>query len=106
MNDKVAVIIGGGSGMGAAAARRLARDGYRVGVLSSSGKGEALGKGLGGIGFTDEHRLQYTTRRLWAWRDDFGSDAWWAAELGRTAIAARSTGFWPALSAKHFTALD
>ena len=37
----------GGSGMGAAAARRLAADGYRVGILSSSGKGEALAAELG-----------------------------------------------------------
>ena len=50
--QKVALITAGGSGMGAAAARRLARDGFRVGVLSSSGKGEALGVELGGFGVT------------------------------------------------------
>lgn len=53
---KVAMIIGGGSGMGAAAARKLAADGYEVAVLSSSGKGEALGKELGGIGFTGSNQ--------------------------------------------------
>lgn len=52
MNDRVAVVVGGGSGIGAGAARRLAEDGYRVAVMSSSGEGEALGKELGGIGFT------------------------------------------------------
>ena len=50
--QKVALITAGGSGMGAAAARRLARDGFHVGVLSSSGKGEALGVELGGFGVT------------------------------------------------------
>ncbi|EIM74822.1 short-chain dehydrogenase/reductase SDR [Nitratireductor aquibiodomus RA22] len=50
--QKVAMIIGGGSGMGAAAARKLAEIGYGVAVMSSSGKGEALGKELGGLGFT------------------------------------------------------
>ena len=50
--DKVAIITAGGSGMGAAAARRLAADGYRVAILSSSGKGETLAKELGGIGVT------------------------------------------------------
>lgn len=50
--EKVALITAGGSGMGADAARRLASDGYRVGILSSSGKGEALGAELGGFGVT------------------------------------------------------
>ena len=46
--EKVALVTAGGSGMGADAARRLAADGFRVGILSSSGKGETLGKELGG----------------------------------------------------------
>jgi NAD(P)-dependent dehydrogenase (short-subunit alcohol dehydrogenase family) len=52
MTTKTALIVGGGSGMGAAAARRLAADGYDIAVMSSSGKGEALAKELGGLGFT------------------------------------------------------
>jgi NAD(P)-dependent dehydrogenase (short-subunit alcohol dehydrogenase family) len=52
MTSKTALIIGGGSGMGAAAARKLAAEGYNVAILSSSGKGEALAKELGGFGFT------------------------------------------------------
>jgi len=54
--DKIALITAGGSGMGAAAARRLAADGFKVGVLSSSGKGEALAKELGGIGVTGSNQ--------------------------------------------------
>ena len=50
--EKVAIITAGGSGMGADAARRLAEDGFKVGILSSSGKGEALGVELGGFGVT------------------------------------------------------
>jgi NAD(P)-dependent dehydrogenase (short-subunit alcohol dehydrogenase family) len=50
--EKVALITAGGSGMGAEAARRLAADGFRIGILSSSGKGEALGNELGGFGVT------------------------------------------------------
>ena len=42
-NSKVALIVGGGSGIGADAARNLSSKGYDVGVMSSSGKGEALG---------------------------------------------------------------
>jgi hypothetical protein len=41
--EKVAVITAGESGMGAAIAKKLARDGYRIAVLSSSGKGEVPG---------------------------------------------------------------
>lgn len=53
MPDKpVALIVGGGSGIGADSARKLAETGYSVGVMSSSGKGEALGKELGGLGVT------------------------------------------------------
>ena len=54
--DKVALIIGGGSGMGAAAARRLAEDGFSVAILSSSGKGEALASELGGLGMTGSNQ--------------------------------------------------
>ncbi|EBA16312.1 putative oxidoreductase protein [Roseobacter sp. SK209-2-6] len=50
--EKVALITAGGSGLGAQAARQLAADGFKVGVLSSSGKGEALGNKLGGFGVT------------------------------------------------------
>ena len=53
MTDKpVAMIIGGGSGIGADSAKKLSEDGFDVAVMSSSGKGEALGNELGGVGFT------------------------------------------------------
>lgn len=56
MNKPVAVVIGGGSGMGAAAAHKLAQDGFQIAVMSSSGKGEALGRSLGGIGMTGSNQ--------------------------------------------------
>jgi len=59
----------------------------------------------GAIGFTYEHHLNYATRRLWAWREASGADAWWAGRLGRAAIEARAAGFWPAITNKHFAAL-
>ncbi|QMU56934.1 MAG: SDR family oxidoreductase [Boseongicola sp.] len=52
MSKPVAMIVGGGSGIGADAARKLADEGFDVAILSSSGKGEALGNKLGGLGFT------------------------------------------------------
>lgn len=62
--DKVAIITAGGSGMGAAAARKLAADGYRVTILSSSGKGEALAAELGGLGVTGSNRSPEDLARL------------------------------------------
>lgn len=61
---RTAVITAGGSGMGAASARALAAAGYKVGVLSSSGKGEALGEELGGFGVTGSNREEADLKRL------------------------------------------
>ena len=63
-DNRVALVVGGGSGMGAAAALRLADDGYRIGILSSSGKGEALAARLGGIGVTGTNRSSEDIARL------------------------------------------
>ncbi|MGK0159477.1 SDR family oxidoreductase [Pseudomonas mosselii] len=63
-SQKVAIITAGGSGMGAEAARRLAADGFRVAILSSSGKGEALAAELGGIGVTGSNQSVEDLQRL------------------------------------------
>src|SRR5262245_8466106 len=62
--EKVAVVTAGGSGMGAAAARKLARDGFRIAILSSSGKGEALAKELGGLGVTGSNQSNDDLKQL------------------------------------------
>ncbi len=64
LESKVALITAGGSGMGAAVARQLAADGYAVGILSSSGKGEALAGELGGLGVTGSNQSTDDLRRL------------------------------------------
>ena len=63
-STQVALITAGGSGMGAAAARRLADDGFQIGILSSSGKGEALAKELGGVGVTGSNQSNTDLNRL------------------------------------------
>jgi NAD(P)-dependent dehydrogenase (short-subunit alcohol dehydrogenase family) len=63
-SEKVAIVTAGGSGMGAAAARRLAADGFRVAILSSSGKGEALAAELGGFGITGSNQSPDDLQRL------------------------------------------
>ncbi|MGY2286507.1 SDR family oxidoreductase [Pseudomonas gingeri] len=62
--EKVAIITAGGSGMGAAVARRFAEDGYQVGILSSSGKGEALAREMGGVGVTGSNQSNDDMQRL------------------------------------------
>ncbi len=64
MADRVAVVVAGGSGMGAAAARKLAADGCKVAILSSSGKGEALANALGGLGVTGSNLVPDDLKRL------------------------------------------
>jgi NAD(P)-dependent dehydrogenase (short-subunit alcohol dehydrogenase family) len=83
---KVAIVTAGGSGMGAAAARRLAHDGYKVAILSSSGKGEALAKELGGIGVTGSNQSNDDLRRL----VDSVLSAW-----GRVDVLVNSAGHGP-----------
>ena len=53
----------------------------------------------GAIGFTHEHVLHHSTRRLWSWRDEYGNDASWARQLGREAAAAGADGLWPLVTA-------
>ncbi|MBN9547498.1 MAG: SDR family oxidoreductase [Alphaproteobacteria bacterium] len=84
--EKVALVTAGGSGMGAAAARRLAADGFKVGVLSSSGKGEALGKELGGFGVTGSNQSNEDLKRL----TDGALERW-----GRIDVLVNSAGHGP-----------
>jgi NAD(P)-dependent dehydrogenase (short-subunit alcohol dehydrogenase family) len=64
MGQKVVLVTAGGSGMGADAARTLARSGWQVGILSSSGRGEAPAKELGGVGVTGSNQNDDDLRRL------------------------------------------
>ena len=63
-DQRVVLVIGGGSGIGADCARALAQAGYAVGVMSSSGKGEALGQELGGLGFTGSNLVPADIERF------------------------------------------
>ncbi|WP_037074557.1 acyl-CoA dehydrogenase family protein [Pseudonocardia spinosispora] len=51
----------------------------------------------GAIGFTLEHDLRLSTTRLWAWREEDGSDSYWHAAIGRRVLAEGADGLWPLL---------
>jgi acyl-CoA dehydrogenase len=52
----------------------------------------------GAIGFTKEYALQLSTRRLWSWREEFGSDPEWAAKVGAFVCLRGADNLWPILS--------
>ncbi len=56
MLPKVALLTAAGSGIGAAVAATLAQRGWQLAILSSSGRGEALARRLGGVGVTGSNR--------------------------------------------------
>lgn len=47
------------------------------------------------MGFTHEHTLHRSTRRLWAWRDEFGTESEWQAWVGTVAAKLGGEGLWP-----------
>ncbi|WP_031100868.1 MULTISPECIES: SDR family oxidoreductase [unclassified Streptomyces] len=49
-SEKVAIVVGGGSGIGAACVREFAANGYQVVAMSPSGRARALAESLGGVG--------------------------------------------------------
>lgn len=86
MATKTAIVTAGGSGMGAAAARKLTHDGFKVAILSSSGKGEAVAKELGGIGVTGSNQSNDDLKKL----VDQAMAAW-----GRIDVLVNSAGHGP-----------
>jgi NAD(P)-dependent dehydrogenase (short-subunit alcohol dehydrogenase family) len=83
---KVALITAGGSGMGADSARALADDGFEIGILSSSGKGEALAAEYGGVGITGTNQSNDDLQKL----VDAAMDKW-----GRIDVLVNSAGHGP-----------
>ena len=70
-----------------------------------SGEAAAEGSAIahqvhGAIGFTNEHVLHRFTLRLLSWRDDFGSESYWAAALGELIARRGANQFWPMLASR------
>lgn len=95
------------AGVAAVARHGIETDLAFVAVASAKIRsGQAAGAGAaiahqvhGAIGFTREYSLQQRTRRLWSWRDGFGSESRWAIALGRHIAAGGAARLWPTLTA-------
>ena len=69
--------------------------------------GEAATKGTaiahqvhGAMGFTAEHVLHRYTQRLFAWREDFGTESEWAVKLGLIVAAKGADELWPLVASR------
>lgn len=52
----------------------------------------------GAMGYTHEHTLHYSTRRLWSWREEFGNEAVWQAWLGNAVAGKGAESLWADLT--------
>jgi acyl-CoA dehydrogenase len=110
IQQQLAVMAGETAAAGVAAreACRIVDAGGDLVAAAAAAKirtGEAAGKAAniahqvhGAIGFTDEYRLHHLTRRLWAWRSEFGAESAWAGLLGRLVAARGADKLWPDLT--------
>lgn len=91
-----------------AAAEAIARNGLgsesvaaevaiaKLRVGEAAGTGAAIAHQVhGAMGFTYEHSLHHATRRLWAWREEFGNETQWAIQLGHMVAGGGADALWP-----------
>lgn len=73
----------------------------KIRCAEAAAEGSAIAHQVfGAIGFTQEHILHRFTLRMLAWRDDFGNESWWAAELGRRIAKRGADEFWPLVASR------
>lgn len=94
----------------AAAAALDGADAERLPLEIAAGKarvGEACGvvaelahQVHGAMGYTHEHQLHHFTRRLWAWRDEFGAETHWQRRLGSALAARGADALWDFLATR------
>ncbi len=67
----------------------------KIKVNEAAGKVTEIAHQLhGAIGVTHEHRLNQVTRRLWAWRDEFGNENYWADHLAENVMNSNKDSLW------------
>ncbi len=74
-------------------------------AMAKARVGEAAGKvaatahqAHAAMGFTQEHHLHYSTRHLWSWRDEYGSEPFWQRAVGRFVCRRGGEALWPLLT--------
>lgn len=67
----------------------------KIRVNEAAGKvGQMAHQVLAAIGFTYEHTLHHSTRRLWSWRDEFGTEADWEKVITEELLKLQENGLW------------
>lgn len=73
----------------------------KIRCAEAAAEGSAIAHQVfGAIGFTKEHTLHRFTLRMLSWRDDFGDENYWAAELGRRIARRGADEFWPLVASR------
>ena len=73
----------------------------KIRCAEAAEKGAAIAHQVhGAIGFTIEHILHRYSLRALSWRDDFGSESYWAVELGKRVAARGADELWPLVSSR------
>jgi len=73
----------------------------KIRCAEAAEKGGAIAHQVhGAIGFTSEHILHRYSLRALAWRDDFGSESYWAVELGKLVCDRGADELWPLVASR------
>ena len=93
-------------------ARGLAEAGFEIACAKIiAGEAATMGAAVAhqvfaAIGITEDHELHHFTRRLWSWREEGGTERFWATEIGRAALARGGANLWPDITARDAAASD
>ncbi|MHB0773858.1 acyl-CoA dehydrogenase family protein [Bradyrhizobium sp. 1.29L] len=73
----------------------------KIRCAEAADKGSAIAHQVhGAIGFTLEHVLHRFSLRALSWRDDFGSESFWAVELGKRVARRGADELWPLVASR------
>ncbi len=92
-NSVVQNIVEGGSLYGIAAAKLRTNEAATIAAKTAH-------QVHGAMGFTQEYELHFLTKRLWSWRDEFGSETLWGRKLGHAVCEAGADDVWAFITAE------